>query len=238
MIRSLCLLIIIAGYLAQASDDGLPRLPLADRSEVVIREVRDGVLAVGSVELNKKDRSVTLDATVNMREGLIEYALVGEIGKVHESLLACKVKPQDLHMAILLLGATNRRPKSEETRLPPGHPVQISIESKIDQYKKTARLEDWIIKDSDHSVMRRGMWVYSGSRVSDGFFMARRDESFVSIILDIDALVNNPRPGNENDEIWVANQKVVPPVGTPVKVTIKLLDVYETSFDDLTKTTK
>jgi len=70
--------------------------------------------------------------------------------------------------------------------------------------------------------MSRGNWVYNGSRIVEGTFLAQRDGSLVSIISDQDALINNPRPGRENDEIWQVNTNTVPPVGTAVQITIKL----------------
>jgi hypothetical protein len=36
-------------------------------------------------------------------------------------------------------------------------------------------------------------------------------------------LINNPRKGNDNDQIWAVNTKAVPPVKTPVEITITLL---------------
>ena len=39
---------------------------------------------------------------------------------------------------------------------------------------------------------------------------------------DPDALINNPRPGRENDKIWQVSNANVPRVGTPVTITIHL----------------
>ena len=70
--------------------------------------------------------------------------------------------------------------------------------------------------------MSRGNWVYNGSRIVEGTFLAQRDGSVVSIIRDPDALINNPRPGRENDEIWQVNTNLVPPLNTPVELLIQL----------------
>ena len=45
-------------------------------------------LAVGLVKVHKRERMLTLPATVNMDHFAIEYALVTTSGKTHESLLA------------------------------------------------------------------------------------------------------------------------------------------------------
>jgi hypothetical protein len=35
-------------------------------------------------------------------------------------------------------------------------------------------------------------------------------------------VVNNPRPGHDNDQIWEGNTNNLPPLDTPVDVTFKL----------------
>jgi hypothetical protein len=35
-------------------------------------------------------------------------------------------------------------------------------------------------------------------------------------------LINNPRPGNDDDQIWIVNEKTVPPAETPVAITLHL----------------
>jgi len=70
--------------------------------------------------------------------------------------------------------------------------------------------------------MREGPWVYNGSRVVGGTFLAQRDGQIVAVMADADALVNNPRPGRENDEIWQINTNAVPAVGTPVRIIFQI----------------
>lgn len=88
-------------------------------------------------------------------------------------------------------------------------------------------------------------WIYNGSHFSETpdlepvaagspprsgstkkepskIFMAQREGSIVSLIADPSALINNPRKDRENDEVWILNASVIPPVGTPVEVTFKL----------------
>jgi hypothetical protein len=67
-------------------------------------------------------------------------------------------------------------------------------------------------------------WIYNGSRFADaGVFLAQKEGSIVSLIADPAALVNNPRPDRENDELWTLHTPKIPPVGTPVQVTVRLL---------------
>ena len=93
---------------------------------------------------------------------------------------------------------------------------------KKDGTEKAVRAEELIYNSQRKGPMTRGPWVYNGSQVIDGTFIAGRDGSLVSIISDPFALVNSPRPGRENDEIWQVNTNTVPPMSTPVEVVIQL----------------
>ncbi len=43
------------------------------------------------------------------------------------------------------------------------------------------------------------------------------------VITDPNALVNNPRPGHEDDELWMVQSTGLPDIETPVTVTFQLL---------------
>jgi hypothetical protein len=88
--------------------------------------------------------------------------------------------------------------------------------------EKHVRLEDLVSNTLTKSQMSRGDWIYNGSRVVQGVYLAQRDGSIVAIIADPDAMINSPRAGRDDDEIWRANSSLVPPVGTAVEVTLQL----------------
>jgi len=64
-------------------------------------------------------------------------------------------------------------------------------------------------------------WVYTGSVVFDGRFLAQMGGSIIAIFHDPAALVDNASEGGESDKIWFVREGAVPPVGTPVTITIK-----------------
>ena len=124
---------------------------------------------------------------------------------------------------MLLLGATNQSAKARSGRPLPGHPINISVSWKNGDKELQVRLEDLICRDQPGKTAARGIWLYNGSRVIDGVFLAQRDESIVALIDDLDALANNPRPGRESDEIWFVNEKAVPTTNTLVQITFEVL---------------
>jgi hypothetical protein len=194
-------------------------------SNAPLRQLSDGVYGLGLVRLDKNRRVVTFPCTVNMSEGLVEYALVHRTGKVHESVLKTEVNASQIHLACLLLGLGPPPEFSADDRTPRelrGPRVTLRARWVLNDVEKRVPLEELVLNTLTQSAMRPGPWAYSSSRVVQGTFLAERDGSIVAIIADPDALINNPRPGRNDDEIWTVNHSRVPPVGTPVEVTMEL----------------
>lgn len=205
----------------------------------VIREVSPGNYQIGRIQLDQKARTVRFPGIVNMQDGIIEYLLVTTEGSTHESLLACEVQPNDLHFAMLLLGAKGAGLETPApSDAPPGQidaeylktapklrgdRLSISVTWKDGEAEKTAPVEDWIFNTETKKAMERGPWIYNGSLFSNGVFMAQIEGAFAALVTYPSALINNPRKGSDNDQIWTVNAKAVPPAKTPVEIFIHLL---------------
>ncbi len=202
-----------------------PSAPAAAPTNAPIKQVSPGVFEIGKVRLDKRQRTVSFPAVLNMNQALIEYLVVTSSGKMHESLLRTDVEPYQIHLAMLLLGAkgagTNAFPESNTLPLP-GDRVAIELSWKADGKEKRCRAEELVYNRQTKSAMVKGDWVYNGSRTVEGTFVVQQIGSIVSVIVDPDALINNPRPGREDDEIWEIKGTGLPPLETPVQVTIKL----------------
>jgi hypothetical protein len=224
---------------AVALAEGAPAAPASTNAP--LKRLSDGRFQLGIVTLDPANKAVSFPAAVNMAEGLVEYAVVTSYGKLHESVLHTEASPADLHAAMLLLGAKGTPGEFWMTEAPPkeipGDRVEILVTWGSEASPRRVRLEEMILNLASRSAMSTGVWRYTGSRVVEGTFLVQREGSIVAVITDPDALVNNPRPGRDNDEIWQANPKVVPPLGTPVEVTIRLLtEPNSTSTPDLNST--
>ena len=201
-----------------------------------MREVSPGIYEIGQIHLDQKARTVTFPAVLNMNDGNLEYLLVTEQGNTHESLLVSDVSPSDLHFAMLLLGAKGSGQHDGE--MPPaqidskflksapkmkGDNVNITVRWKAGDTEKTMLAEDLITNTETKKPMERGPWVYNGSMFNDGHFLAQIEGAHVSLVTYPAALINNPRKGSDNDQIWIVNTKAIPAVKTPVDVIITLL---------------
>lgn len=235
---------------AQSQEGAAPGGILSNLSatNLPIRHVEGGMFEVGGVRFDKTRKTASFPAQVNMNEGLIEYLIVSSAGKLHESLLRTTIEPVHLHVVMLLLGAKGapqpavpssgaapssvnadgaavpfRRDRSmkSESELK-GDAVRIRLIWKMGAAESECRAEDLVLNGRENAPMTPGDWAYTGSMVIDGTFLAQRDRSIAAIIDDPFALINNPRPGRDNDGIWQVNPAMTPPVGTPVRVVIQL----------------
>ena len=192
-------------------------------------------VTIGKITVDKKARTVRFPATVNLTEGLLEYLLVTDQGKTHESLFATTVSPFQLHVAMLLLGVN---PAVEIQELPPeqitanslqaapelkGDDVDILVSWKQGEDRQQVRAEELIQNRLVQGPVPTGPWIYTGSAIFQKQFLAQSEGSIVALVTDPVALINNPRPGHMDDTIWSVRKERVPAVGTPVEITFQML---------------
>jgi hypothetical protein len=226
--------LFLLGLLAATSGPSPAQIPSPPPH---LREVSPGIFDYKGILLDKQHGQISFPAMVNQREGLIEYLLVNEKGKVHESLFSTRALPVDLHVAMLLVGLKEDEHANANESVPPsaidsaylqaapklkGSDVRISVTWTDGSQRRTMAAEDWILNLQTNQPMAPGPWTYNGSLVQDGVFLASEELSIIAVITDPTALVNNPRAGYDNDEIWQVQDKVVPPLNTPVELTITL----------------
>ena len=225
MKRLAAILFITATALAQEPPPAMP----------VMREVAPGVFEIGKLRLDQKAMTLTFPGTLNMNAGLLEYLLVTPRGSTHESLLVSDVAPNDVHFAMLLLGAKGggetagaapaqidgnylkNAPKLK------GDTVLISVKWNDGTGDKTVPVEDWLSNPATKKPIEHGPWTYNGSMLIEGRFLAQTEGAFVALVTNPSALLNNPRKGNDSDQMWGVNEKAVPPVNTPVEIIFKLI---------------
>lgn len=206
-------------------------------------EISPGIWELGAIRIDKTKRNVSFPTSVNMVEGVLEYLLVTPSGSAHESLLVTNdPQPRNLHIAMLLLGAKGAaldaaHPQSEpvpqlnkeslsHTADLKGDPISITVSwTDKNGAEKTVPVEDWLTNASTKKPADHGPWTYSGSMFSSsGKFLAQEEGNFAALVKNPATLINNPRKGNDDDQLWIVNEKNVPPKDTPVKVTLTLME--------------
>ena len=200
-----------------------------------VEQINESQFRLGKILIDSKKRTITLPAFVEQNEVLVEYLLVSTQGKVHESVFLTEISPLELNVALKLLGFQESKeliPVLNENYEPTG-----AYFKSTEKQKKSARLSiavSWeqdstlvtkaphelINVESTNTNMPQAPWVYSGSELVDGKFQASATGDIIAIYTDRLALINYSGEGREDDTIWLPKKEHLPPLGTPVTITL------------------
>lgn len=203
----------------------------AATAEPSVKKLADGTMQIGEIIFDPKTRQVRVPCTVNMDEGLLEFAVVHENGKIHESLLITKASALHINIAMKLLryvaseelyaiekerGVLSDRFPEVEEKVRKAARVNLSIEWQHEGKAKKVPMSDWIMHTRTTKPMSAEPWVYGGSMMYEGHFVAEQNGDIAAIFVSRGSLFLYPGKDNTNDEMWLANTKRIPPQGTSV----------------------
>jgi len=180
---------------------------------------------LGAVEFDARTRQIFIPVVVNKREGgPMEYILVHETGKVHESIFATKASPLNIQIILKLLkyhsgegdvfdsllpeSERNRKKEKSEVR-GDSTEVLILMEGETEPHV----VSETILDAETSKPMTEEGWIYTGSEVDKGHFMAQIEGSIIAVYLDKLAMFNMAREGADNDERWGANPDSISEIG-------------------------
>ncbi|MEM7601968.1 MAG: YdjY domain-containing protein [Verrucomicrobiota bacterium] len=218
-IRSFTVLIAACAFSVGKADPG-------ERERPAVTQIGEHLYRLGDIKIDAKKREISFPVVVNMREGgPIEYLLVHEHGKVHESILTTSISPLNLQIALKLLKfdpgygdvfnlllTPELLEKEGGTKEERGDSMEFSF---LPEGKgQPVHLPDLIMDGFTQSAMKGEPWIYTGSRIENGVFMAESEGSIIAIYLDHLALFNMTIDGADTDERWGANPELIPEIGT------------------------
>ena len=200
-----------------------------------IKKLSETTYQLGDISIDAAKRELRLPCKVLHQQIPIEYVLVHETGKDHETILTTAVSPLDLQVALLL---ANYSPGSEGlfAKIPPGEPlpfneqqpqspgahrVQLTAEWKQEGETKSSPLSQWV-QNSDLRVPPTDLdvWLFTGSKIDNRGFVAEAEGSLIAVYADANAVFNSPASGNYRDDIWISLPKNIPAEGTAVTLII------------------
>ncbi|MCH7227281.1 YdjY domain-containing protein [Haloferula sp. A504] len=216
------------------------RLPAPDQevAEVTpaIEKLEDGQMKIGQVTFDPRSRRIRFPAAINQTEGLLEFLIVHQNGKIHESLLVTDISATNLNLAFKLLRYKASRElyykleadgthTSEFQEATPEEKresrIRILVEREVDGRTESIPVREWINHATTEQSMPDSPWVYGGSFLYNGRFVAESTGDLAAIFLSNTALINFSGKDNELDEVWLPHPTRVPPEGTPVTVIIE-----------------
>jgi hypothetical protein len=212
-----------------------PDQPVAE-VQPAVKELDAERLQIGEVIFNRKTREIRFPATVNMAgEELLEFAIVHANGKVHEALLVTNISATHLNLAFKLLryqpsaefyplmdedGSVSNKFPEVPAAVKEAARIDLRVEWQEGNKARSAKLHEWISHGSTGKPMGADPWVYGGSGIYEGKFMAETSGDIAAIFLSNSALINFSGKDNNSDEVWLPFPKRVPAEGTKVTVVI------------------
>ena len=236
----LLLLLPLAAQEAPAPAEEKPASP--EKPEVI--KTGETTHRLGQIDFDQKTRQISFPVTVNMTESTeypLEFILVHEKGKIHESLLRTTINPVHLNVALKLL----RYQESQElfqlldkdfrpTGKYPEVPEETKAAARVDlflQWKDPGGAEKKLPLNGLvlHKPTARSLadlapalpWVYNGSYVHEGVFKARVNGNIIAIFEDNSCLFNLPHKDRALDTVWFPHTKRLPPVETPATLILQ-----------------
>ena len=176
-------------------------------------------------------RRVHLLTEVCLREGPLEVFVCKNFTKEHEAILRGDADSREIHAALLLAGAEAGSPAKfvPKFQAPTGTKIKVSVTYREKGKVKSAPAAEWIKnkvtgKDLAHD------WVFAGSRLfqdpdnpnANPYYMANNGE-VISLSNFPDSMMDLPVKSSKDvsDLIFEINTAKVPPLRTPVLVTLE-----------------
>lgn len=210
-----------------AQDDAKPAA--AKPKKPAVKQLSATEFELGGIKFDGKKREVRIPAKINAEgdRDIIEYVLVHESGKTHESLLKTEVSPLDLQVVFKLLSFKSGKGSLFNNFYPPGQlpdpePQGDAIDVFITWEGAGDNPATSLIRDFDADAPIGEMpWYHSGSEIVEGVFEAEREGSIIALYLDPYAMLNLAHPRAADDENWFPISKNIPAYDTPVTVILR-----------------
>ncbi len=217
MQRPLCMVSFVVCSLAAFASP-----PAAKKEKPPIVRITSRLYRIGTVLVDTAAHTVTVQGSINMSAGPVEYAAVTPRGKTYESLLRLNVQPLYLQVALLLAGLKphNVLQYQGQHKTPQGAPLTLTVH--WHDYlgaPRTARVEDFLLLEPGSRPMPHHNWVFTGSRILPQGFEADLCGSLIAVYHDPAALIDNPLPAGSSNG-WVVNPHTTPRQFTPITLVI------------------
>ena len=218
--------VLWTGVMGAAAASAGPSVP-SGQSTVESARVRppafkrfaNGDILLGEVRLHRKEHVLSFPARINMLSGALEVLIATPAGRLHESLLSSPARPLHLQTMLYLLGLANgsRLPDKKGRR---GALVDLDVEWK-DAEGEIHRdpIENFVLDRRTGRTMRRLGWVFTGSALENGRFLADLEGNLVLLFSSGETVLDCADPDSTDDTLFSGNaRRKAPPVGAAVRV--------------------
>ena len=189
----------------------------------------DGLYRFGDVVIDRGSKKISFPGVTNQVSGLVEYGIVHNSGKIHESLFRTKVSPKIIHTSLLLLklkaaegffeNLWAEKPKKVDYS---ANLVRVTVSWELNGTKYEESLEQMALNHKDDQPIEGNSFVFTGSRIIEGTFLAEAGGSILAVYGDEDSIINSSDHDSSNDDVWYGNKAKMPPLECPVTIRFHL----------------
>jgi len=216
--------------LSAAGQEASPDANLSKKDEPPkIEQVAKGIYRLENILLDKNRNLISFPAVTNQVHGLVEYGIVHENGKTHEALFRTKVRPIRLQFVLLLAkhkpakgfveNLWQEKPKPMDVS---AHKLGIFVSWDFNGSKGNVPLETLALNEKDDQPIEPRSFVFTGSKFVEKVFQAESTGSILAVYADDTSMINCADHDSNNDDVWYANKKALPPLETPVTITLQM----------------
>jgi hypothetical protein len=172
---------------------------LLKRPTPEIKRLSPTVVQIGSLQVDSAARELRAPGTLN-QVTILEFVANTPRGlKEYESAITVDSDAATFNAALLLLGldpARARVPTQHFDETPPaGDPVELWVEAVRPNKPLRFPVEELLWHQIDKRTLEPGPWVYTGSTMAQGQFLAEADGVLIGLVHSPAPLIENPRKG-------------------------------------------
>ena len=164
----------------------------------------------------------------------LEMFITAPDSREHESLLVAKIKPSNLHAALLAAGfesgAPLTRDESGNVTKAHGDPLRVLVSIKVSQDEAAVfiPITDWVMQvETETSIIENEQWeglVFAGSKLTRRGYEADGTGTLVSLTSFSNEVIAPAwtlwHEADIDEPIWIANRELLPKKGQKVIVQI------------------
>lgn len=201
-----------------------PRRPTPE-----VRRLGPTLVGIGPLRIDTAARELRVPGRINQVTVLEFLANTPGGMKAYESAITVDTDAATLNAALLLLGldpARARVPTRHFDPIPPqGDPIDLFVDWRTPAGARRARAEELMWNQVTKATAPAGPWVYTGSTMAQGQFLAEADGVLIGFVHSPAPLIENPGPipARAYGEL-ILNPKLGLRAGQVVTLVIRALD--------------
>ena len=79
-------------------------------------------------------------------------------------------------------------------------------------------MEELAFNSKNQQSLKQNAFIFTGSKKIEGAYLAELSGSMIAVYADEEAVINSSDHDSNNDDVWLANEKQMQELETPVRI--------------------